>query len=216
MIQNLSVEAIRVLGVLIEKELSTPEYYPMTLNSLKTGCNQKSNRNPVVTFSESDVVRALDELELHRLVGHVSGAGSRSIKYRHAATQAMDLSSGEVAVLACLFLRGAQTPGEIKGRTGRLFEFSSLAELETTLEALIQREEPFVRSITRKAGQKEDRFVHLIGSVSVEEEETQAPRESSHTEITNNSSDLREEVRLLRDEVARLREEFEIFRRQFE
>jgi uncharacterized protein len=230
---TLSGEAIRVLGVMIEKELSTPEYYPLTLNALKTACNQKSNRHPVVAYSESDVIQALDELEKWRLVGHASGAGSRARKYRHAAREAIDLSPAETAVMACLFLRGQQTPGEIKGRTGRLFDFESLSQLDQTLEGLMRREEPLVESVQRRAGQKEDRFKHLMG-IPESDQQNQSSVESgidearelagspfgqdefAHGESSHEASDLRAQVVLLRDEMDRLRTEFDTFREQFD
>jgi len=221
MIGNLSAEAVRVLGAMIEKERSTPEYYPLTLNALKTACNQKSNRFPVVSYSESDVIRALDELEKWRLVGHASGAGSRSQKFQHAAGHAMELSEAETAVMACLFLRGAQTPGEIKGRTGRLYPFESLEEVDTTLSNLQARDEPLVASVARRPGQKEDRFVHLVGEEDVSNQSYQDAASDPSTGVTlsgpsDSDADIHEQVLLLRDELDRLRAEFDAFREQFD
>jgi uncharacterized protein YceH (UPF0502 family) len=228
MIGNLSAEAIRVLGAMIEKELSTPEYYPLTLNALKTACNQKSNRFPVVSYSESDIVRALDELEKWRLIGHVSGAGSRSQKFQHAAAQAMELSQPETAVMACLFLRGAQTPGEIKGRTGRLYPFESLADVDATLSDLQAREESLVASVARRPGQKEDRFVHLVGAEDIASEDVNGQDDAGNLALPDGSAgasisaaadvdaELHQQVLLLRDELDRLRAEFDAFREQFD
>ncbi|MDA0874272.1 MAG: YceH family protein, partial [Bacteroidetes bacterium] len=134
--------AVRVLGVLIEKDLTTPDYYPMTLNSLTNGCNQKSNRDPVMELSEAIVQDGLDELIRHRMAGHASGAGSRAIKFRHAAAEHWQLSQPELAVLSVLLLRGPQTVGEIKGRTGRMAEFDDLEQVAAVLRRLEERDPP--------------------------------------------------------------------------
>lgn len=207
---ELSKEAVRILGVLMEKEMSTPEYYPLTLNSLRTGCNQKSNRSPVVSFGELEIMGALDELKELRLVGHVSGAGSRTDKYRHALAEAWELSAAECAVLACLALRGAQTMGEIRGRTGRLYTFSDMAEAESTFSGLCDRAHPLVVQIAKMPGQKEARYVHLMSG----EPEPEALQPS--IPIEEGASPRRDELDRLRDDIARLREEFEAFRSQFE
>jgi len=141
MIEPLSFQAVRVLGVLMEKELSTPDYYPMTLNALVAGCNQKSSRDPVVEYGETTVMEALDELVKRRLAGHASVAGSRAEKYRHAAQQALGLDERSMAVLASLMLRGPETIGELRSRTSRMASFDSMEEVEAVIAALSERDE---------------------------------------------------------------------------
>jgi len=221
MLESISVEAVRVLGVLIEKSLSTPEYYPMTLNAIRNACNQKSNRYPVVTFSETDVITALDELQHLSLTGHASGGGSRAMKYRHALVEKWTISTAECAVLSCLFVRGAQTVGEIKGRTGRLYDFDSLSDIEVTLDSLGEREHSLVRQIGRQPGQKENRYIHLL-SGDDDASHVAAPTNTSSVRIAASGpesrveGDLRAELEELRNEVSSLRKEFETFREQFD
>jgi uncharacterized protein len=140
-----SPEAVRVLGVLIEKELSTPEYYPMTLNALVNGCNQKSNRNPVVEYGEFQIREYLDELQRLRLVGHASVAGSRSEKFRHASAQYWSLGTKEMAIMASLMLRGPQTVGELRARTSRMAEFEDIEEVSYPLDDYRARKENGLR-----------------------------------------------------------------------
>jgi hypothetical protein len=199
-------EQVRVLGALIEKERSTPEYYPLTLNSLAAACNQKSNRDPVTDLSESDVQRAIDELRRARLVGQSTGAGSRAEKYRHALAEAWSLGEPELALLAVLMLRGPQTVGELRSRTGRLFAFGSMEAVEEALSGLVGRPEPLVRLLERRAGQKEARWAHLLSG-----EPAESPAEAEAAP----SGALAEEVRALRAELQTLREEFEAFRDAF-
>jgi len=205
-LHTLSPEAVRVLGVLIEKEYSTPEYYPLTLNALVTGCNQKSNRHPVVAFSESTVMTALDELQRERLSGHASVAGSRAEKFRHAAAQRWELKQPALAVLASLMLRGPQTVGEIRTHTTRMVTFESMDEVSQVLNALLELDEPLVARFGRKPGQKGERFGHLLSGEVVEEESSQ-PSES-----ISGSSEMEE----IRERLSRLETEFEAFKRQFE
>lgn len=159
---ELTFEESRVLGVLLEKEKSTPEYYPMTVNGILTACNQKSARNPVVQFTEDVVVEAIDGLKKKGLVLTVSGGGSRSLKYKHNAGIVLDLETSEEAILCLLLLRGPLTPGEIKSNSGRLYEFADLAEVQEKLEALRSREDAFVQQLPKLAGQKEARYAHLL------------------------------------------------------
>jgi uncharacterized protein len=207
---TLSPDAIRALGCLIEKELSTPEYYPLTVNALKAACNQKSNRNPVVQFSETDLITAIDELMHHRIVGQVTGGGSRAVKYRHALVEAWGLSRSECAALACLALRGPQTVGEIKGRTERLYPFRDLEETQQTLSALISREEPLVVLTARRPGQKEARYAHLLSGSVDEIPDADVGESDAH------GSSLHEKVESLAAALAELRTEFDSFRKQFE
>ncbi len=152
---------IRVLGSLMEKQLSTPEYYPLTLNALLAAANQKSNREPVMEMTESDVQRALDRLQDERLVWRV--VGGRAVRFDHNLDKVWHLKPGEKAILTLLFLRGPQTPGELRGRSDRLHKFESVAEVEDTLRDMATHSEPLVRELERRPGQKESRWGHLAG-----------------------------------------------------
>lgn len=154
--------AVRVLGALAEKELATPDYYPLTLNALVTACNQKTGRDPVMQLSDDDALQALDALKRQRLAGTATGAGSRAVKYRHALAEAWDLGPAARAALAVLLLRGPQTVGEIKARTGRLHDFPTLEAVEETLDALAAHEPPLAAQLARQPGQKEARYAHLL------------------------------------------------------
>jgi uncharacterized protein YceH (UPF0502 family) len=152
---------IRVLGCLIEKQRTTPDVYPLSLNALRLACNQATNRDPVVDFDEPAIRAALDRLSRKGWTRLASGPGSRVAKYRHLLDDALDLVPSQSAVLAVLMLRGAQTPGELKGRTERLYPFGSLEDVQRTLDGLIERE--LVARLPRRPGQKEERFVQLLG-----------------------------------------------------
>ncbi len=170
---QLSNEEARVLGCLIEKSQATPEYYPMTLNALVAACNQKTSRDPVVDYVSDDVEEALRSLKEKGLCAFVSGEG-RVMKYAHRGGEnGLELSPQQLAVLSVLLLRGSQTVGEIKGRTERQFEFSSLEAVEQTLESLMAGEKPFVEKAPRRAGQKEDRYRHVFFVYQEEYEENQ-------------------------------------------
>src|SRR6478672_1919040 len=151
----------RVLGCLIEKRWTTPDQYPLSLNALRLACNQSTNRDPVTSYDEGTVREAAQRLYLYGLARLASGHGSRATKYRHLAEEALGLGREELAVLAVLLLRGAQTPGELKARTERLAPLGSLADVERVVQTLTERE--YVRRIGRRPGQKEDRFEHLLG-----------------------------------------------------
>ena len=208
----LSAEAARVLGVLIEKELSTPDYYPMTLNSLVNGCNQKSNRHPVVEYGEFDVRDYLDELQRYRLVGHASVAGSRSEKFRHATAQHYGLDTPDLALLASLLLRGPQTVGELRTHTTRMAAFDSIEEVSTRLDGLMAREEPLVMSLGRMPGQKGERFAHLLcGEVAMDD----VAAAGMLVQPAARSS-IAEELDEIRERLASLEEAFEQFKKQFE
>ncbi|UIL51092.1 MULTISPECIES: YceH family protein [Pantoea] len=164
---TLSAQALRVLGCLLEKQVTTPEQYPLSLNGVVSACNQKSNREPVMNLSETEVQDQLDQLEKRHLVTVSSGSGQRVMKYEqrfcNSAFGALKLSSAEVAVLTLLLLRGAQTPGELRTRSGRLHEFSDVSEVEQTLDALLQREDSArVMRLAREPGKREHRFIHLL------------------------------------------------------
>ncbi|NNE70452.1 MAG: YceH family protein [Rhodothermales bacterium] len=206
-----TADEIRVLGVLIEKELTTPDYYPLTLNSLTTGCNQKSNRDPVVSFSESQTMRAVDSLLKRRLAGHVAGAGSRAEKFRHALAEAWNLSAPERAVLSIMMLRGPQTVGELRARTARHHPFESLEEVEAVLNALAERDEPLVFHLPRLSGQKEARYIHLLeGEPDVEALEASVEQASAaKVSLTAEVADLRERLDALEAAFTEFRTQFE-------
>lgn len=210
---ELDAREVRVLGCLVEKELSTPDYYPMTVNALTTACNQKTNREPVVEYDESDVLEALEGLQRMRLVGHASSTYGRAAKYRHALAEAMDLSEAKLAVLSSLMLRGPETVGELRGRTSRMHEFESLDEVEAVLDELSQREPPLAMQLPRKPGQKEARYVHLFsGEPDLEYE----PQTGAAHGLEARVAELEEEVSLLRVQLEEYIDAFETFRRQFE
>jgi hypothetical protein len=152
---------LRVLGCLIEKQRTTPDTYPLSLNALRLACNQATNRDPVVAYEEPEIRAALDRLSHRGWARLASGPGSRAVKYRHLFDEAVAVSAPEISVLAVLMLRGAQTVGELKGRAERLHRFESLAEVDQTLHALAQRE--LVRKLDRRPGQKEERWTQLLG-----------------------------------------------------
>jgi uncharacterized protein len=199
----------RVLGALVEKQVTTPEYYPLTLNALTLACNQKNNRHPVTSYSESQVSAAVESLREKNLAYVYYGSTSRVPKYKHVMPEVLHLNNGELALMCVLMLRGPQTPGELRGNASRLHEFTGLDEIEQTLNGLISREhEPLAVRLPRQAGQKEVRFAHLLsGEVQVEAvpETPRVPRES-----------LEQKVDKLTAEVESLRQQFEQFKKQFE
>jgi uncharacterized protein YceH (UPF0502 family) len=165
---------LRVLGALMEKQLSTPEYYPLTLNALVAACNQKSNREPVMELSESDVQRALDRLQDEKLVWKVMGG--RAVRYDHNLDAQWQLDRRSKALLTLLFLRGPQTAGELRGRSDRLHEFESIAEVEETLQWMATPPSPFARELPRRPGQKESRWTHLLGGAIADASEPEPAR----------------------------------------
>lgn len=205
----------RVLGALIEKQVTTPEYYPLTLNALTLACNQKNNRYPVTSYTENQVADALESLREKNLTYVFYGSTSRVPKYKHVAPEVMHLNPAETALMCALMLRGAQTLGELRGNASRLHEFSSLEEVEQTLNELISRDtEPLVVRLPRQSGQKEGRFAHLLsGEIDVE---ALAAAETERAPAPRRSSALEEKVDALAAEVEKLKEQFEHFRRQFE
>jgi uncharacterized protein YceH (UPF0502 family) len=207
---------VRVLGSLIEKQLTTPEYYPMTLNALVAACNQKSNRDPVVAYDENTVMAALDALRDKNLVYTFHGSSSRVVKYKHMFPNVFELDAAEVAVMAVLMLRGPQTVGEIRSRTDRLHEFASLPEVQETLDKLAHRDEPLVVRLERQAGQKDARYAHLL-SGEIDVSTLPAARERT---VTGGQSErverLEAEIETLKSELAAFREEFAEFRKQFD
>jgi hypothetical protein len=164
---------IRVLGCLIEKQRTTPDQYPLSLNALRLACNQSTNRDPVVDYDERTIKAALERMSIRGWTRFASGASSRALKYRHLLDEALGLSDGEISLLAVLMLRGPQTLGELKGRTERMHRFDSLEDVDATLEGLAGRE--LAARVPRRAGQKEDRYAQLLGGGGGVEEEAPAP-----------------------------------------
>jgi uncharacterized protein YceH (UPF0502 family) len=187
---------IRVLGCLIEKQRTTPDAYPLSLNALRLACNQSTSRDPVVDYDEPTIRAALEELSRRGWVRLASGPGSRAVKYRHLFDDALSLDDAEISLLTVLMLRGSQTPGELKQRTERLHSFAP-GEVEETLARLIDRE--LVVRLPRRPGQKEERYTQLLGSELEPEPTTDTP---SRPSLEQRVSRLEEEVARLRDELA--------------
>lgn len=210
----------RVLGSLIEKELTTPESYPLSINGLALACNQKSNREPVMTLTEDEVLYALDSLRSKQLAWQRSVAGARVLKYEHNIAGRWCIGPDEVAAICVLLLRGPQTVGEIKGRSGRMHEFPSLPHVETVLDKLMLREDgPFVCKLPRLPGHKENRFAHLLcGEVATPEEPDPARYEPPPLQPpgTDRLSLLEKQVQEMNNELADLKSQFADFKKQFD
>jgi uncharacterized protein YceH (UPF0502 family) len=172
----------RVLGALMEKSKTTPDYYPMTLNGLTAACNQKTSRRPVVEYDEETVVLALNSLKKRGLVSTATGGSSRVVKYRHNFAIVYPVLPSEVAIICLLLLRGAQTPGELNTNSGRLHEFESLEEVQEVLEKLANPELPYVVQLSRRPGQKEVRYMHLLGG-TLEMEDAEAYNEPARKSV---------------------------------
>jgi uncharacterized protein YceH (UPF0502 family) len=217
----LSAIEVRVLGSLIEKAVTTPDYYPLSLNALTLACNQLTNRDPVVAFDETTVVRAMDGLREKRLASVFTGAESRVAKYKHALTDRLLLTPGEVGLLCVLMLRGPQTLAELRTRTERFQPFDSLPEVEEALQALAARSpQPLVVKLPRQPGTKEPRYAHLLsGPVEPAFAEKPPPLEPA-TLVVRAENDrlakLEAETTALRGELTELRQQFDALRRQLE
>lgn len=203
----LSPVAVRVLGSLVEKEITTPEYYPLSLNALANACNQKNNREPVMNLDEDQIRQALHQLEDDGLAGPARGTDSRVAKYEHRMQEVFNFTRGEIAVVCVLLLRGPQTPGELRGRSERMHRFEELSDVQSTLQRLMQREPPLVKVLQRQPGTKEARYAHLfsgepaevVGAVEVVEYAGAGP----------GTAQLKAEIAALREEVAELRAQVE-------
>ena len=207
----------RVVGALVEKQLTTPEYYPLTINDLVQACNQKTNREPVVSYDEAIVQKSVDDLREKNLVYVFYGSTSRVPKYKHILPDALELAPPETAVLCVLMLRGAQTLGELRERTSRLYEFSGLGEVSETLDNLMRRDEPFVVKLERQLGQKEVRYAHLLSGEVIQTANVSAETSISKRQAENERIEtLEREVENLKTETAELRQMFEDFKKQFE
>jgi uncharacterized protein YceH (UPF0502 family) len=218
MLTVLSEIEVRVLGSLVEKQVTTPEYYPLTINALMLACNQKNNRNPVTSYSENQVAQAVENLRELNLAYVFYGSTSRVPKYKHVMPEVLHLGPAQLALMCVLLLRGSQTVGELRERASRLYEFSSLEEVEETLNSLISREpETLVKRLPRQSGQKETRFAHMLaGEPPVETAaEEQSPRRTASRE-TDRLSSIQEDVAALKTQMEELRLQFENFKKQFE
>ncbi len=193
---------IRILGSLMEKQLSTPEYYPLTLNALVAACNQKSNREPVMELSEAEIERALNRLQDEKLVWRVMGG--RAVRFDHNLDALWHINRREKALLTLLFLRGPQTAGEMRGRSDRLHSFESVGEADQTLRDLASQSEPLVRELTRRPGQKEERWMHLAGGAVAEEVATMPPGAAAPH---HSGEPLSARVQRLEESIAALAEE---------
>jgi len=209
----------RVLGSLVEKQLTTPEYYPLTLNALVNACNQKNNREPVVHYDETTVSQCLEALRDRNLVYVFYGSTSRVPKYKHMLPSVYELEPSETAVMDVMLLRGPQTLGELRTRTERLYDFSGLGEIQETLDGLIRREDALVVKLPVQAGQKEARFAHLLsGPIDIEAlalAHATRPSRGGGAD-PERVEKLEEEVASLRGEVEALKSTFEAFKKQFE
>ncbi len=203
---------VRVIGVLIEKEITTPEYYPMSLNGLRNACNQKTNRNPVMNIDEEILLRVLDILREKGLVIFSSGQGQRVLKYRHDFGAAFSLDRREISLMTALMLRGAQTLGELRIHTQRLHEFKTTDEVQEYLLKLSEREEPLVRLLPRQSGQKEQRYIHLLQDEkgAMEGYVNSVEKLPENTELI----ELQDKVGILQRELEELRTEFYNFKKE--
>lgn len=209
---------VRVLAVLAEKEALTPDNYPLSLNALTNGCNQLSSRDPVMSISEEAVADILHRLIQKKLVSEVRQAGARVAKYEHRMRMKWSLEQDKLAILTLLMLRGVQTAGEIRSRSGRLHDFGSVTEVETGLQFLIDKYPPLVVRLARAPGTKEARYAHLLSGEEILERQGVAASFSSGVDVPRQDrvSQLEEEVARLRSEIERLSEQFESFKKQFD
>jgi uncharacterized protein YceH (UPF0502 family) len=214
----LDAVAVRVLGSLMEKQVTTPDNYPLTLNALVTACNQTSNRDPVMRLEEDVVAQSLKELMERSLVRQVHRSDSRAKRYRHLMEESLHLHPPEVAVLCVLLLRGAQTAGEIRTRTSRLFDFPDLARVGVTLDSLVSLERPLVVELPLRPGQKEVRYDHLLGGQPEPDPDEPVfdPRVEADPVEADRVEVLEATVESIRTALEELRREFDDFKRQFQ
>jgi uncharacterized protein YceH (UPF0502 family) len=211
---------LRVLGSLVEKQIATPDYYPLSLNALTNGCNQKNHRDPVVSYDEATVTRAMDGLKEKKLVYAFYGSEARVPKYGHLFPKAFELNDAEVAVMCVLILRGPQTPGELRSRTSHLYNFEQLSDVENTLQNLSSREKPLIVRVARLPGARESRYAHLLGGQVAVDDVVASPRtESAKPRLPADDerlARLEEEITSMRREFDELKREFAKFKSQFE
>ncbi len=196
---------LRVLGSLMEKSRTTPDYYPMTINSLTAACNQKTSRNPVVQFNEETVILAINTLKRRGLVSTATGGTDRVVKYKHNFAIVFPVIPSEVALICLLILRGPQTPGELNTNSGRLYEFESIEEVQELLEKLASGETPFIKQLPRRPGQKEQRYIHLLGGSTDWSDESVFEEPAK----TPSSGGLEARVAKLENDLAELKEAFD-------
>jgi uncharacterized protein YceH (UPF0502 family) len=207
---SLSPVEVRVLGSLIEKDITTPDYYPLTLNALTNACNQSNNRDPVMALGEQAITEGLNGLRERKLAFMFQGADSRVAKFGHRVAESLELARPETAILCVLLLRGPQTPGEIRGRTGRMHEFATLDDTEASLQSLIERAPAaLVAKLPRQAGTKEQRYAHLLGG----EIATAAPTAAAGVEVPY-SSPREDRIAKLETEVSGMRAEIDVLKRE--
>ena len=214
----LNVVEVRVLAALWEKEITTPDYYPLSLNALVNACNQKSNRDPAMNLDEDAVRGALRTLDDNSLARSVSAADSRVTKYEHRLQEAFNFDRREAAIFCELLLRGPQTPGELRSRAERMHHFDDLSEVQSALQRLMSREPPLVKVLARQPGTKESRYVHLLSGEpdAVTAPEAHEPPPIASRQTDDKHSRLESEVADLRKDIAELKQQFAAFRKQFE
>jgi len=214
---HLTDTEVRVLGSLIEKDITTPDYYPLSLNALVNACNQKNNRDPVMSLDEDSVRYALSSLQEKRLAGPAGGADSRVTKYEHRLQEVFNFDRRETAIVCVLLLRGAQTPGELRGRSERMYRFDTLDDAQSTLQKLIDRQ--LVKALARQPGTKESRYVHLFaGDVPDEAAQALPPTRTSASagdHVDARITALESEISSLKDQISDLRRELSEFKQQF-
>ncbi len=205
-----------MLGALVEKDITTPDYYPLSLNALINACNQKNNREPVTNFDEETVRLALRNLSDKRLAGPASGADGRVTKYEHRMQEVFNFTRQETALICVLLLRGPQTPGELRGRTERMYQFEHLDDVLSGLQQLMRREPPLAKALGRRPGTKEIRYAHLLsGDVEAWEPPAETASSSSSADAER-LIQLEEQLATLRNEVAELKQQMADFKKQFE
>jgi hypothetical protein len=208
----------RVLGSLIEKDITTPDYYPLSLNALVNACNQKNNRDPVMTLDEAAVRDALATLQEKRMAGPVSGADSRVTKFEHRLQEVFNFDRREIAIVCVLLLRGPQTPGELRSRTDRMYRFEGLDDIVSTLDRLAQRQPSLARVLPRQPGTKESRYTHLFSGEPPEADVARAPSPANAASgpASDRLKTLEEEVARLRQDLSEVQQQLAAFRKQFE
>ena len=220
---NLTPTEARVLGSLVEKDITTPDYYPLSLNALVNACNQKNNRDPIVSLDEQAVRDALVTLQEKRLAGPASSADSRVPKYEHRLQEAYNFDRREIAIICVLLLRGPQTPGELRSRTDRMYHFEGLDDVISTLDRLTQRDPALVAVLPRQPGTKESRYMHLFSGQPQEltlappiSAPASSPMTTAQSDASQRLSKLEEEVSRLRQELSEVQQQLSAFRKQFE
>ena len=209
---------VRVLGSLVEKDITTPDYYPLSLNALVNACNQKNNRDPVMALDEESVRQALSSLQERRMAGPAGGADSRVTKYEHRLQEVFNFDRREIAVVCVLLLRGAQTPGELRGRTDRMYRFEALDDVQSTLQRLMDRQPSFVTVLSRQPGTKESRYMHLFSGQPADTGAAPVTVRATPTgdhDFSARVASLEGEVSSLRKEISDLRRALEEFKQQF-